>query len=119
MEQTVPPTALVLGCNTPHGVGVLSDWIEEQTGHAPDFHGGSWDCLSYMGAYGGGLGYGTDNGDGYGDGLHYGSYDGGGFGFGDGFWSENPAYYRAAYGDEHGNGGIDSLNMEFPWQSHS
>ena len=37
MEEAVPP-ALVLGCNTPHGIGVLSDWIEERTGHAPDFH---------------------------------------------------------------------------------
>ena len=26
MEEAVPP-ALVLGCNTPHGIGVLSDWI--------------------------------------------------------------------------------------------
>ena len=31
MDEPVPP-ALVLGCNTPHGIGVLSDWIEERTG---------------------------------------------------------------------------------------
>ena len=41
MEEAVPP-ALVLGCNTPHGIGVLSDWIEEQTGHAPDFAATGW-----------------------------------------------------------------------------
>lgn len=31
------PPALVLGCNTSHGINVLSDWIEEQTGVVPDF----------------------------------------------------------------------------------
>lgn len=42
IDQINIPIALILGCNTPHGVGVLSDWIEEQTGCAPDFYQSGW-----------------------------------------------------------------------------
>jgi len=98
-----PPAALVLGCNTPHGIGVLSDWIEEHTGHAPNFHGPGWsdgksgfsDGGEYHGmifdhgnGYGSGMRfkspnghgyghcYGHIDGDGWGDGHHYGNGDG-------------------------------------------
>lgn len=96
MEQTVPPTALVLGCNTPHGVGVLSDWIEEHTGRAPDFADAGWssgdaDEIKNGTGYGYGLvgGDGTgcgdnasyhDSGNGWGDGMEYGTGNGDGHG---------------------------------------
>lgn len=32
------PSALVLGCNTPHGINILSDYIEKLTGHSSDFY---------------------------------------------------------------------------------
>ena len=65
-ESIEPPAALVLGCNTPHGIGVLSDWIEEQTGHAPDFVATGWSDGS-----GNGYGYGESYGNGYGYGYGY------------------------------------------------
>ena len=65
-----PPAALVLGCNTPHGIGVLSDWIEERTGHPPDFEATGWSDVAGDGyGYGYGYGYGSGYGDGYGDGV--------------------------------------------------
>ena len=72
--EPIAPIALVLGCNAPHGVGVLSDWIEEQTGYAPDFNDTSWSD-GFIYCYGDG--YGDDFGDGYGEG-----YSGGGSGYG-------------------------------------
>ena len=75
MGEPVPP-ALVLGCNSPHGIGVLSDWIEEQTGHPPDFAATGWSDGDGDG-YGNGSGY----GDGYGYGYGYGSGDGSGYGY--------------------------------------
>ena len=87
-----PPAALVLGCNTPHGLGVLSDWIEEQTGHAPDFHGPGWSDGKSGFSDGGGYGHGMifDHGDGYGSGSL--AHDGTGYGDG------------GAYGRAHGDG---------------
>ena len=78
-ESIEPPAALVLGCNTPHGIGVLSDWIEEQTGHAPDFAATGWSD-----GYGDGYGDGDGNGYGDGDGNGYGYGNGDGYGYGDG-----------------------------------
>lgn len=70
------PAALVLGCNTPHGIGVLSDYIEEQTGHPIVIDGFNW---VYIAAYGNGCGYfGFNDGDGCGWGYGY-------FGCGDGY----------------------------------
>lgn len=103
------PPALVLGCNTPHGLDVLSDWIQEHTGVAPDFVSASWSDRSvsnYGNGYGdsyadgvgngyghgGGSGYGYTNGYGYsfghGDGYGYGTGcgDGSGYGYGDDYY---------------------------------
>lgn len=91
-----PPAALVLGCNTPHGLGVLSDWIEEQTGHAPDFHDHGWSDGKSGFSDGSGYGHGMifDIGDGFGagelcnDGSGWGDGpdgDGNGMGWGDGY----------------------------------
>lgn len=76
-ESIEPPAALVLGCNTPHGIGVLSDWIEERTGHAPDFHSGlpsdsPHRMSNSKNRYGDGSGFGRGNGNGWGDGCGYG-----------------------------------------------
>lgn len=71
--MNIPP-ALVLGCNTQHGIGVLSDWIEEHMGFAPDFFDRGWanvpisiftDELRQAD-------YTQDNGNGRGDGRAYG-----------------------------------------------
>ena len=83
MDEPVPP-ALVLGCNSPHGIGVLSDWIEEQTGHPPDFAATGWSDGDGYG-YGSGSGYGYGNGDGDGDGYGYGDGYGSGSGYGYGY----------------------------------
>lgn len=100
------PPALVLGCNTPHGINILSDYIEEQTGHTPDFHQAGWsegNCLygnygydyniSKCDGTGDGYGYGFNHGDGTGSGCDgdaesgcdYGNSSGSGFGFGFGY----------------------------------
>ena len=88
-DPIIPPPALVLGCNTPHGINVLMDWIEERTGHAPDFHDGrGFDEGSSSRSNGDGFGspYGWINGDGEGDGHAYGYGDlGDGFGNGEGY----------------------------------
>ena len=67
MQKIYIPPALVLGCNTPHGINVLSDYIEEQTGCTPDFTMTGWSDnnvgLNYYG-YGDGDGYGYGNGNG-------------------------------------------------------
>ena len=94
---TVPP-ALVRGCNTPHGINVLSDWIEEQTGHQPDFHQSGWSETAFDGykefltnTYDStGCEYGIDLGDGIGDGYDYsnGYGDGMGIGFHSGYGIE-------------------------------
>lgn len=102
------PPSLVLGCNTPHGLGVLSDWIEEQTGIAPDFIDTGWSDGYSIGignaivaGYGCGYGYGDGDGDGYGDGFGYGygycGHDGIGIGYGNEF------------GDGSGSGNSSSL----------
>ena len=36
------PESLVQGCNTPTAINVLSDFIEEITGHKPEFHESGW-----------------------------------------------------------------------------
>ena len=74
------PPALVLGCNTPHGIGVLSDFIQEQNGFPPELHESGWTDyhkynINYVDNsrdYGSinGHGYGYSNGDGDGDGNH-------------------------------------------------
>lgn len=65
------PPSLVLGCNTPHGIGVLSDWLEEQMGFAPDFIGHGWTTNQsdqiFMRED-----YGDPDGDGFGHGYGYG-----------------------------------------------
>ena len=90
MEIYIPP-ALVLGCNKPHSIGILSDWIEEQTGHPLDLDQSGWsdmknnikyfdvedtidriDCEYYY-----------QNGDGSGRGLHQANFYGDGMGVGD------------------------------------
>lgn len=119
----VPP-ALVLGCNTPHGINVLSDWIEEQTGYAPDFnvlkHSAGYHYI-YAYIYGVkcpesytfmrhmGCGFvGNGDGNGVGDGFSYG-YDGDGngcgIGMGDGYGQGcgDGWYYGDRYGDGDGN----------------
>lgn len=119
------PPALVLGCNTSHGICVLSDWIEEQTGHPPDFHqsgcvfdysfilinyfnsnySGSNDindinifCSRDGNGYGDGKQYGNGNGDGWGYGLDHGGdgNDHGGWGYGYGYDYDNG--YGNGYG---------------------
>lgn len=89
-ESIEPPAALVLGCNTPHGINVLSDWIEERTGHAPDFatplpH--SYPIDHQLGSIGDGFSYGDSAGDGtgLGHGEGYGMMDGNGYGGGSGY----------------------------------
>lgn len=81
--MTQIPPALVLGCNTPHGVCVLSDWIEEQTGFVPDFSvtsgSDNFGCAHTDGYGGGDHGFAVNFGDGYGDG------DGDGYGYGTGY----------------------------------
>ncbi len=73
----VPP-ALVLGCNTPHGINVLSDWIEEQTGHALNINDSGWSASNEFDfSFGNGHsdGYGIFE-DGCGDGHGYGDQHG-------------------------------------------
>lgn len=79
------PSALVLGCNTPHGIGVLSDWIEEQTGFPLIVDQSGWSDNKYgQDGCGNGCGYGDDYGNGCGFGniwiYGYGQYDGNGKG---------------------------------------
>lgn len=114
MEEPIPP-ALVLGCNTPVGINVLSDWIEEQTGHAPNFADAGWGdgCFSLSGNGNGNSSYGHDHvnglyggntthayGDGYGDGDGNGFINSHGYGrlYGDGYGGGN------GYGDADGDG---------------
>lgn len=115
-----PPAALVLGCNTPHGVNVLSDWLEEQTGYSLDVllssSGWSAGCVGSVGESGNGYGE-CGRGDGFGgggtDGTGHGTDHGygNGFGTGAGMWR----YYGmiegrpgdgtgSGYGFQNGNG---------------
>lgn len=120
-ESIEPPPALVLGCNTPHGIGALSDWIEEQTGHAPDFttpsaptsthdehtrHIGNGYEHGYGGCDGIGEGCGYVDGNGHGDGEDYG--DGCGDGHGDGRGFVN------VYGHDSGDGEGAGTEMQGP-----
>lgn len=93
------PPALVLGCNTPHGLSVLSDWIEEQTGVAPDFTSTTWSNDQISGYILVNPYYGTITGNGRGDGHGYGS---GRNGFGDG------AHHGDRWGDGYGDGSYDA-----------
>lgn len=107
-ESIEPPAALVLGCNTPHGIRVLMDWIEERTGHAPDFHDAfptSREASHYPTRYGDGSGYGNGSdgdGSGVGDIEGYGTIDGMG-GCGDGYG------YGGHGGDGNGGGNGSSF----------
>ena len=102
------PTALVLGTNTPHGINVLSDFIEEQTGITPIFHESGWTTSyeynngqitdNFIHIHGTGYGYGayilTNSGNGAGV-IYYDNHpsntaqiyygDGNGNGYGDGY----------------------------------
>lgn len=118
MEQLIP-TALVLGCNTPVGINPLSDWIEEQTGHPPDFQQPGWadadnstssvyiDINYLLCGNGSGdgrnEGFNTSYGDGTGCGHNYGLEDGDGFGdgcqHGNGLGSGNGYGYGGIMGD--------------------
>lgn len=113
MEINIPP-ALVLGCNTQHGINVLSDWIEEQTGITPDFDGLSHDkyytylytYLHYWETNRGFESYGSTDGNGFGGGYNY-SRGIGGNGFGKGFgYGITPFFYDVNQndGDGHGDG---------------
>ena len=94
------PIALILGCNDPIAVNVLSDFIEETTGHPLDLIQSGYDdgCQQRYGySYGYGCDCGYHNGDGcgdaygyihtrdgYGNGQGYHNGDGNGDGYGDG-----------------------------------
>ena len=80
------PTALVLGTNTLHGIGVLSDWIEEQTGFPLDFFDSSWNGDIYAANIHSNKNLNNNDSDGYGNGCNYGSNIGYGnwYGHGDG-----------------------------------
>lgn len=132
-DPIIPPPALVLGCNTPHGIGVLSDWIEEQTGHAPDFTTpnpptGTDDAslgtvdLGYI--YESGAMFGDGAGSAYGreDGFSDGDFTGYGNGDGSGDGSGHPHWYGDGNGDGEG-GGTDLQEEDFarnvepaPWE---
>lgn len=125
-SKDIPP-ALVLGCNTPHGIGVLSDYIEEQIGHPPDFNLTSlsnsliFNCnydYNKINGEGYGEGYAYNNGNGRGNGFIYGYGDfddtgngnGNGNGCGYNIHTTNGAYY--GYGDSLGNGTGDAYQEE-------
>lgn len=93
----VIPPALILGCNTPHGINVLSDYIEEQTGHPPDFAGSGWSNGSVSVIGGGYVFYG---GNGFGDGCVYGYGSASEIGNGSGVGFEDGHYYS----DDSGGG---------------
>ena len=104
------PTALILGCNTPHGINVLSDWIEEQTGHPPDFHQSGWSNFSYDHGFAPGDSIGKGCGYAYGDGFgyHYGTGDygpdrGNGYGCGCGDWDGHGCGDGRGYGNRNGD----------------
>ena len=104
MELNIP-SALVLGCNTPHGINVLSDWIEEQTGYAPDLYQSGWDDSNERKSNtGDGYGIGEQSGYGNGDTNYAGSGGGNGCGYGctdgDGCSDGDYAYYSYGYGNE-------------------
>lgn len=113
------PPALMLGCNTPHSVGVLSDWIEEQTGQAPDFVSTGWsDYFCPFKRIGDGDGYGylyaiavSRSGDGHGSG--YGDMYGDGSGFGNGTSSGNG--YGDGDGWTYGDGFGGGLSLSRPY----
>lgn len=101
--ETPIPVSLVLGCNTPHGISVLSDWIEEHAGFVPDFISTPWSDNFYTWQnFGFGFGYGTDSGDGRGHGNGYGYVYG--YELGDG--------YGSGYGNFNGNGCGAGLGYE-------
>lgn len=122
------PPALVLGCNTPHGLGVISDWIEEQTGITPDFSVTRWAdgnsyadsvnfgpgagfCFGSGGGYGCGYGYSNGNGSGSGDDVfRYTHTDGDGYGFGYSFGLDigRGMGSGSGYGAFDGSGGYTS-----------
>lgn len=112
-DPIIPPPALVQGCNTPHGICVLSDWIEERTGVKPEFHQPGWsESFTHLGTTGCGYGYSTGDGGGDGDGGGYGDAygDGSGSGCGDGYG--NYSGDGNGCGDGYGNsfgGGIGSF----------
>ena len=111
------PPALVLGCNTLHGINVLSDYIQEQTGYSPEFHESGWTCDFYNvypiqeTGYGYGYGFGIYNGNGSGDGFGYGygNFNGVGIGIGNGygfanFSNNNSNGDGSGYGEDNGDG---------------
>ena len=110
------PSALVRGCNNPVGLNPLSDWIEEQSGIAPDFFGSGFSddprSDSLNGRY-------YPNGNGRGDGPEdYGFFDGRGLGHGSDYGSSSLLYGdgvgygrgsdQTSYGDLYGDGVGDS-----------
>lgn len=97
------PPALVLGCNTPHGLGVLSDWIQEQTGITPDFGSTNWSD-GYATDTGAGFGHDLAGGSGCGYGFSDGSGDGNGYGYGDIYPPADGNGYGFNYGIITGNG---------------
>lgn len=67
----MPPLALVRGCNNPVGLNPLSDWIEEQSGTAPDFFGSGFSDGSHFGCHGDGSDYGNGRGGNFALGFFY------------------------------------------------
>lgn len=101
------PTALVLGCNTPHGIGVLSDWIEEQTGHAPDFQQSGWSDGKY------GNTKDDNNGFGHGYGTNIGGGSGSSYFHGSGHYCNR--FFNDGFGDGHGYGHGEGRGYGFGW----
>lgn len=98
-----PPESLVIGCNGPISIGILSDWIEEQYGIALNYEQSGWSD-----GYGYGIGHERANGDGAGRGYDHGDGNGFGDGFvngiGFGFFNGNGLGYGYDFGYGWGNG---------------
>ena len=105
------PPALVLGCNTPHGINVLSDWIEEQTGYALNINDSGWSATNEF-DFGNGHsdGYGNfDDDDGNGYGCLYGHISGDGSGDGEDNIHTFGNGYGCGYGNSSGNGDFNTF----------
>ena len=119
-DPIITPPALVRGCNTPHGINVLSDWIEEQTGHPFDVDQSGWDtiypyyfngtCMNYENTSLGHTGFGDGCKDKYGGRAW--NRDGYGYGDGDGYGnSQGDGWGYGHYGREDGSGGEYIYNI--------
>ena len=92
--------SLVQGCNTPHGINVLCDYIQEITGYPPEFHESGWsegnsNIFDHIVGNGSGFAYGYGVTDGNGNGFGYGGY---------GQSNNNGCGYGPDYSNGNGNG---------------